>query len=129
MRDIRSDLKERLAQAERTRAGLTAQLKEVDAEVAALMNLMEIEDRRGVSDGKSQPPAEPVQDFLISAISQNPMTKDELKNAAVARGYPVDGRSIHAYVTNLTKTGRLVKGRDEKFQVTTDPSREPVVNH
>jgi hypothetical protein len=116
VRDIRADLKERLTGAEAKRAQFTAALKTLDIEVDALMRLIQIEDQR--DNGGSAKPKNglPLADFIVAMTEHSPMNKEELKAAAQANGYDTDGRAIHAHVTNLSRTGILVKGANETYR-------------
>ncbi len=45
--------------------------------------------------------------------------KDQIKEAAVAHGYKVDGRNIHATLVNLAKSGVVEEDNKGKFSSVT----------
>jgi hypothetical protein len=119
VRDIRTDLKERLMAAEAKRAQLTVALTALDTEIRAVMNLMEIEDHRlavmnGRANGKELPPLE---EFILARINLRPSSKDDLRIAAQAEGYDVNGRNIHGHLLNLARSGIIRRMEDHNFVV------------
>ncbi len=137
MRDIRDDLRERLAIAE---ASLQATSNEFDAkrqaleieyrekiarfdrERAALLALLDVENVRGggnpeqtaVNLKKSGGFRLPLAEFFITAVhSSGALTKDELREKAESAGYFADGdsggRTTHTTLMNLVGAKRLYR--------------------
>jgi len=132
MRDIRSDLKERLATAEAKRAQFNASLKALDAEVDAIMRLLAIEEKRDSAQSAQPENAIPLAQFLLAAAEKKAMTKEDFRMTATAHGYQIDGRHIHAHVTNLVRSGELLKGPNETFRTIENSSNilgGAVANH
>lgn len=105
MRDIRPDLKERLARNEAARSRLSAELKRLEAYAASVIRMIEVEDERYADEPDR--PAQAIADFILDEAIKRPVSKEDLRFAAQAHGYTSDGRSIHAHVTNLVRAGRL----------------------
>jgi hypothetical protein len=126
MRDIRDDLRERLAVAEAERAKLTASLSSLDAEIRAVMSLMEIEDHRQIegSSPVKRTATATLQDFILSRTQTKGMSKEHLRSAAQAEGYDIDGRNIHATVTNMLRSGTLKKLPDGSYLAQTKSGEE-----
>lgn len=136
MRDIRNDLRERLASLEaqqyevmadykETRDRLDANYKDaiaaIDGERAAIKQLLRIEESRAsalpFAIGPSSPTV-PLQDFLIAKAQSTtgPLSKDELRAAAEEAGY-ADGRAFHTTLMNITKGGRLHQLKDGRYVI------------
>jgi hypothetical protein len=117
MRDIRADLRERLSAAEAERAQLTLKLKGVDSRVDALMRLLEIEDHAIAGNGSgAERPLKPLPDFILALAQHRPVTKADIRTAANAEGYEIDGRHVHAHLNNLLRSGVLRKGSDMRYR-------------
>ena len=63
---------------------------------------------------------EPLPDFFISQLkTRGPLTKEELRLAALVSGYFADGdsggRTTHATLTNIARNGRVILGDDGKY--------------
>jgi hypothetical protein len=136
MRDIRSDLQERVklldeqvkaAQAqfdkflEQIKGEHDARLKDLTAELEAVTHLLALEHRRhnGASQApksqgepqKSAPP-QPLADFLVRKLSEvGSLSKDKLHLLAVQEGYFPDGdgaeRGVLAVLTHVVKSGHI----------------------
>jgi hypothetical protein len=144
LRDIRGDLRERLAAldgaqcdaiaefqeaAERLHSSHREKIEKIEGERAAIKQLLEIEERRALAlpSLSKTPPLVALQDFLISKIAMyGPLNKDELRAAAEEAGYE-GGRTLHTTLMNITKGGRLHQHRDGRYAI---PSldREPLFN-
>jgi hypothetical protein len=136
MRDIRSDLKERMAGVasryadamvdyERQRDDLeknhTMTIAALDRERAALEQLLAFEDQRdgvGSSEIKRTARLVPLADFMITKVhAHGPMEKDQLRSEASLAGYFADGngRTFHLTLMNITNAGRLVRLPDGRY--------------
>jgi hypothetical protein len=111
VRDIRPDLKERLASAEAKRTTLTAELGSPEGEIRAVMNLIEIEEHRlGNANGHiNSKPLLPLEEFIVHRIRAGPSTKDALRIAAQAEGYEINGRNVHGHLLKLIRSGEVKK--------------------
>lgn len=136
MRDIRADLRERLASLDarlsdlvrdynREKAELDKKFAEqergVEEERKAASALLAIEDRRYGEASAPQVaiPTESLTDFLIRHVTaEGPILKEDLRNAAGFRGYFPDGeggRTIHTTLLNLVRAGRLTETPDGRY--------------
>jgi hypothetical protein len=128
MRDITTDLKERLTAAELHKTRLNAEFETerralegryrqrvaaIESEVVALKSLLDIETRRLRGDGrKASGPSLPIGDFFVQTLlTAGPKTKEELRDLAIQAGYfhegDVPGRSSHATIINLLRSGKV----------------------
>lgn len=126
MRDIRDDIRERLAAVEHKRQDFLAALKAQDDIKAALEKLLELEEARTRSgtvvngNNHEKTPTIPVADFLVGLLRERPRTKEELSELAARAGYYPDaeavGRAIHMTIVNMERSGRIheVRGRYEE---------------
>lgn len=133
MRDIRNDLRERLADLDRKQAHQTktyqaeilrieeehrAAIKEIETERAALKQLLAIEDHRSATSHNFTmclDPRIPLAEFLIAKVSTcGRMGKEALRSAAEEAGY-VDGRTFHTTLMNITKGRRLHQNADGSY--------------
>jgi hypothetical protein len=108
--DIRPDLKERLAKAMVSRDQAREALGFYEAEVRALTQLITLEDQRFAEPEEIEVEAKELPDlsvFMLEKLRKNRTNKDTLRQAAVAAGYDVDGRSIHATLVNLVRAGKV----------------------
>jgi hypothetical protein len=113
LKDIRPDLRERLRTAMVERDQLRPRLLELEAEIAVLEQMIEQENRRF-----QPPPSAPedsLADFLLEKMRLGTSSKDGLRAVAEAAGYDVDGRSIHATLVNLIKSGKAVEFGEGQF--------------
>jgi hypothetical protein len=117
MKDIRPDLRERLRAAAVERDQLRPHLAELEAEIALLEKVIEREDRRFRPAGSS--PQDSLADFLMENLRRGIATKDGLRAVAEGAGYEVDGRSIHATLVNLIKSGKAVEFNEGEYAART----------
>jgi len=130
MRDIRTDLRERLrtvlaglhdaeTEYDHQRELLELQYRDrvaaLGREKAALEQLLAIEDRRAGIEPTHDTPAVrlvPLADFLVTKVhAHGPMAKDRLRIEAHAAGYFADknGRTFHITLRNIERSGRVVR--------------------
>lgn len=110
LRDIRPDLLDRLREAAARQEEHARKANEATADVDMLQRMIEREDERlKESDAKRPVPSEDLPDYLLKSLYIRPMSKDELRQAAIAAGYNIDGRSIHAVTVNLVRSGKIVE--------------------
>lgn len=133
MRDIRSDLKERLEIAENSRGEVEADYKAaikaaedrfrqrtaiVEREIAAIRSLLDIETRRsGSTADTAVSPSLPIKEFFVNVVrGSGPTTKPQLRDLADAAGYfksgENPGRTTHGHVQSLVRQGVLIKKGD-----------------
>ena len=137
MRDIRNDLRERLAsvlarysdeitdysrKCEALEAGHKKTLTALAAERTALEQLLAVEDeRRGISMptlAQKIATLVPLKDFLVTKVqAHGPMEKDQLRAEAKLAGYLADGsgRTFHITLMNVTKRGPLMQLPDGRY--------------
>lgn len=137
MRDIRNDLRERLASIDARYADEMARYDEqrlllelshkqaitdLERERAAVQQMLSFEDRRegNQPDTTEQAAAQlvPLVDFLITKLhTHGPLDKDELKAEASAAGYFAEGngRTLHTTLMNITKNGRIARLSDGRY--------------
>ncbi len=109
MRDIVTDLKDRLREVVTQRDEYLDKAKELDRLVEALMLLIDAEHKRSQPDENRPRPDEALPEFIFKTIRTRPINKTDLHRAALTAGYRVDGRSIHATTVNLVRSGRVVE--------------------
>lgn len=110
LRDIRPDLKARLRAALENRDSHQAKVEEFAGEIDDLTRQLDRENARYGQERvrlQLQEPTESLTDFILQALRMRPMGKEDLRDSASRAGYSVDGRSIHATVVNLHRTGRI----------------------
>lgn len=137
MRDIQSDLRERLELAESERANVAAayeaerqslegkykpKLASAEAEITAIKSLLDIEARRAGSHAPFALPTLPIKDFLVKAVRDNgPLAKEQLRDLATEAGYfhtdESPGRVTHGVVLSLTRSRQLIKNEDGTFHL------------
>ncbi len=136
MRDIRPDLRERIAEAERRAAECSlafdkaraklegdhqSEMAGIKRELDALRSLIVIESER--TGGHEQPLQKSAElaDYLVTLIFQNgPTYKNELKYLAEKAGYfepGGGGRAVHLTLHNLVQHRKLVKLDDERYDL------------
>jgi hypothetical protein len=138
MRDIRNDLRERIAavssryaeamgdyeqQRDALEGGHRKLIAELDRERAALQQMLTIEEQRdGLPTTGTKRPARLVSlaDFMVTKIhAHGPLDKDQLRAEADLAGYfsdgEGDGRTFHTTLMNITKGGRLIRLPDGRY--------------
>jgi hypothetical protein len=120
MRDIREDLRERLSSLEAKRAEHHAALKELDEQAAAVMRMLDIEDRefpeQQPKGGPAPTPTKVLSDFIYEELGRRRMNKAEIKVAAERAGYENVGRAVHLTLVNMARFGRVRCGEDKKYE-------------
>jgi hypothetical protein len=118
MRDIRADLRERLRLLEARRAELQITLKDLDEETAAIMRMLDAEDRRfpPVPDNGQAMPEKILTEFIYEELVRRRMSKKEIRVVVEGAGYKVDGRSVHLTLVNLERNGRIQVADDQRYQ-------------
>jgi hypothetical protein len=107
-RDIRPDLRARLETAIASRDRAREHLNFFDSEVNALTRLLALEDRRFSETIGTVEDKQPfLTGFIIERLKKRRMSKDELRVVAAEAGFEIDGRSIHATLVNLVRTGKV----------------------
>jgi hypothetical protein len=138
MRDIRSDLRARLAAIEGRRVDETQRhfealerieraykgtIESLDKEKAIVRELLEIEERRELAlPALERRPVDSIAlvDFLLSTVRTfGPLEKDELREKAHEAGYfdVASGRTFHTTLMNITKGGKLKTLEDGRYTV------------
>ena len=138
MRDIRNDLRARLAAIDGRRVDEThryvealetierdykALIESLDREKAVVRQLLEIEERRELAlPALDHRPADsiPLLDFQLSTVrTLGPMEKDELRAKAHEGGYfdGASGRTFHTTLMNITKGGKLQTLPDGRYAI------------
>lgn len=123
MRDIREDIRERLALVERKIADFQRALQQQEEIKASYERILALEEARAgfralnVTQGETKPP---VADFIIGLLRGRPRTKDELTQQAEQAGYYADGsvgRAVHMALVNMERSGRIreVRGHYEEI--------------
>jgi hypothetical protein len=138
MRDIRNDLRERLAavceqiadvrgEYDHDRNDLERRFNErlmaLSAEMSSLKTILESEARRQGDEPVSFPKAKapilraPLADFLVYILKERePLSKDDLRAMAENHQYFPDGtssgRPVHATLMNLVRSGRVQETSD-----------------
>ena len=137
MRDIRSDLRERLAavqgryademadyvrKCEEMEAAHRKAISDLERELAAIQQILAIEDQRHdggtLSEIRTRRPLISLADFIITKVhAHGPMHKEELRSEAELAGYlsDGDGRTFHATIMNITKGGRIIQHQDGRY--------------
>ncbi|WP_316235048.1 MULTISPECIES: hypothetical protein [unclassified Bradyrhizobium] len=129
--DIRQMLRSRLETATAARKRASQLLGELDAEVSALQRLLRLEEMRHGAleepkDKEELPLVKPAEEqqgerpdlseFLRGALEKYVMlSKPRLRRMAHEAGYDIDGRSIHATLTNLIRVGKVVQTPDGMY--------------
>lgn len=121
MRDIRADLKERLASMEAERNAIQAKARELDERIAALMKMLDVEDEIFSKDEAEKPkPKKLITEFVYEQLALRRMNKDEIQAVVVRAGYNIGRRSIHLTLVNLERVGRIRRGQDGRYERATD---------
>src|SRR5687767_6261564 len=91
VRDIRDDLKERLTGVEERRAKLRDEIKDLDAEVAAINQMLQIESRRHHMTNYLKSAGferrTPIMTFIHNLLNDRPLSKEDIRVRAEAAGY------------------------------------------
>jgi hypothetical protein len=109
LRDIRSDLRDRLREAVVNHKFHLDKAEEFKIEAETLTRLLDREEARFSKQNSVAAPKEPVEsltDYILNLLGMRPMGKGELREYAERAGYPGDGRSIHATLVNLSRTSQ-----------------------
>jgi hypothetical protein len=131
-RDIRSDIRDRMREAEAEREHHLKKAEEADQEAKVLARLLEKEEARFSNGGAFSVPKEPEEslaDFLLKLLEVRPMNKSEMREYAVRSGYVGDGRSIHATVVNLSRTGKIQEIAEDVYAIPGKPGSYDLTGH
>jgi hypothetical protein len=132
LRDIREDLKDRIADKRRAKANYLASAEEAERDIVHLEKMLAEESKRlemqemRVAFGSRaaaitmQAPTVPLDEFIRKELKFGADTKEELRQRAELAGYfkggnESPGRVIHAKVMNLVKRGDAAKLPDGKI--------------
>jgi hypothetical protein len=138
MRDIRSDLQERVRliedqistsyaqfekMIEQLQSEREARVSELKAELSVLGKLMEVEHRRMANVLPLQTPAAPevsLADFILQRLGEmGPMSKDDLVNLTLKERLFDDGesadRAVHTTLVNIIRSEHLGQLHDGTF--------------
>ncbi|WP_456620397.1 MULTISPECIES: hypothetical protein [unclassified Bradyrhizobium] len=112
-RDIRQDLKARMISAAAKRDEYQKQMKALDDEVLMLTKLLDQEESRfGSREPETTGASETLSTFILESLARGRMNKDGLRNFAESQGLVVDGRSLHATIINLVRSGKVKQVSD-----------------
>ena len=129
MRDIRQDLKERLASVFAKRTSLMKELNEVDEQASMIKALLEAEDSmwREINpplfEGANEKPSSPLSQVLLDCLRTRAgaASLDELKDAAVQRGIPFGGkqpgRVIHFAMLGMAQHDLVERTSDGRWEL------------
>jgi hypothetical protein len=107
-RDIRSDLKERMVLAAGQRDEHQKLAEAFDEEVLLLTKLLDQEERRfGTPRVEQTAMPSSLSAFIVESLSRGRMDKDGLRQFAEISGLAIDGRSLHATLINLLRSGKI----------------------
>jgi hypothetical protein len=141
MRDIREDLRDRLAALQMAfnaagedhenqmtilQANYRHKVDTLERERQTVLQLLKIEEARGLSAGdqpaqsKASQPALPLAEFIITKLSANgPMSKEQIRAEVDRAGYldgEVTGRTFHLTLMNISGAGgRISKLPDSRY--------------
>ena len=144
MRDIRSDLQERVGliedqistsyaqfekMIEQLQSEREARVSELKAELSVLGKLMEVEHRRMTNVLPLQTPAAPeisLADFILQRLGEmGPMSKEDLVNLTLKERLFDDGesadRAVHTTLVNIIRSEHLRQLHDGTFVPNTVP--------
>lgn len=139
MRDIRSDLRERLEDLERQRAALISELKELDNQRTIVGATLQLEQERfdNVETPKttvaalSEPGAvHTLGSFMRGLLGDgSKQSTQELSKLAVSKGHPFGdkspGRSVHFALVGLERAGQVERDEDGRWFLTNGERRAP----
>lgn len=124
MRDIRSDLRERLAAEDELIQRLNDQYEDALARKEAILTMLEQEESRihamQAMGYKPAVPLDELDDFLVKTIRRGITDKEEIRDAAIRAGYFAEsvqspGRVVHAVLVNLVRDGRISVDTEGKY--------------
>lgn len=137
MKDIRSEIEERLADANKRLTDLTSQIKDINIEVETLKKMMDLESQRlghGVSplqyrvSSSTKAPTAVVgsaPDFIEEFLQTGPHSKDQLKEVGIQKGVfdpDTAGRSLHITLVNMLRGNRIRELADGLYGLPEDHS-------
>ena len=140
MKDIRSEIDERLADASKRRADLGNQIKALEIEVETLKRMMEIESQRfghevdpsqrrvSLSTRAPTVVVGSAPDFIEKILEAGPHSKDELKEVGIQQGIfdpDTAGRSIHITLVNMVRGSRIQELPDGRYGLPESRSPRP----
>jgi hypothetical protein len=141
MRDIRSDLRERLDDLERQRVALVSKLEDLDAQRATVGALLHAEQERFgnvetttddgtivvLSDLRPTHTLGSLMRGLLGDGSQR--STQELAELAVSKGHPFGakkpGRSVHFALVGLERAGQVERGEGGRWRLANGEGRAP----
>jgi hypothetical protein len=131
MRDIRRDLRERIAAEEQKRERLRRELELLESIIGTYSRLLELEDQKFKGDGPEERqdrsiPQQPLQLFLLSIITHVPKPLDQLREEVEAAGYSFEkdqspGRVVHGALVNPMRQGSILRDDKGRYYVATRP--------
>ena len=134
LRDIRPDLKERIAAKRHEKAQALATAQKADEDIATLERMISEESGRiagdsvrlsfaaGAAEVNYGTPKLPLDDFIMGQLQSGPKLKEELRESAEAAGYfkataTSPGRVIHATVLHLVRDRRVAIQPDRRIAI------------
>ena len=126
MRDIRQDLKERIAAEAARREPLQAAIEQIDQNIDSLTSLLAQEESRASGNGVDKTvharPTGPLQDYLLRMLGKGPKSLEELRASATAAGYfegssESPGRAVHSKLLNPIRAGHVARDEDKKYRL------------
>jgi hypothetical protein len=125
MRDIRDDIKERIAEAKGEEARLDQELEKIITYIADLEALLVAEDARHKANGESvvaaPKPTEDMDKFIVRMAKRQPPTKPEIAVAVQQAGYIKPGQSagrvVHGKLLGMVNDKILRLRSDKKYEV------------
>jgi hypothetical protein len=140
MRDIRADLKERLAfldgryadevakydqQRDALEAAYRESIQRITRERSAIADLLAIENERAIEPlAVERPKLAPLMEFLLAKVcAHGPVDKDQLRAETNAAGYfdEGNGRAFHTTLMNITRGGKVIQLPDGRYAAPTTP--------
>ena len=140
MKDIRSEIAERLDDASKRRAGLVNQIKALETEVETLKRMMDIENQRhsdqvspflkraSLGSRSVLGSSRTAVDFIEGHLETGPHSKEELKEAGIQRGIfdpDTAGRTIHITLVNMVRGNRIQELPDGRYGLPEDRNPRP----
>jgi hypothetical protein len=120
-RDIRPDLRERLRSTTAELEQVRAITEDLEKAIQILEQMLAAEESRFTPREATQtkPPEDSLPDFVFQSLRTGTRTKDDLRWMANQAGYEVDGRSIHATLVNLTRSGKAIEVSEGQYAART----------